>query len=500
MRVLVFEVRGRPYALPADSVRHVDDVAEVTPLPFVPRHVDGLVALGGKVLPQIDLGALLSLPGENQGEGQLVVLACGGNECALRVGAAWRMLRVEDPEIAPVDDLDDDRAQELGAADHRDRLAGVFRYENQPVLLLRPERIGLDGIANASATGRRGQPVILGDSDASDPAGGRRTREEVIPSLAVMVGKERYAFPLLRVLEVYLDGALTPLPDTPDYVAGISVLRGQPRLVISLARLLGMPTDRDETSMVAVTARGLPLVFQCSALLGIRRYPVSRREATTESSAGIDSFLIGDDGTVTIFLEPDGLISDPMLRRLRAFLPRNRAGADTVALVPEKERRMLLVRVNTEVCAIDIGCIERVANYTPPTGLPAAARLRVGMTEIGGRVLPTADLGLAFGAALGETADAYVVVRTNRPDAFGLWALAVGAVERLVRVPESSILGAAVHGAPGGARAPSDRLLCGVGRVGNRLVNILDVNALEDAPNDNETAEEDAGIARELVA
>ena len=89
--------------------------------------------------------------------------------------------------------------------------------------------------------------MILGDSDASDPAGGRRTREEVIPSLAVMVGKERYAFPLLRVLEVYLDGALTPLPDTPDYVAGISVLRGQPRLVISLARLLGMLTSPVKT-------------------------------------------------------------------------------------------------------------------------------------------------------------------------------------------------------------------------------------------------------------
>jgi purine-binding chemotaxis protein CheW len=494
MRVLVFEVRGRPYALPADVIRHVDDVAEVTPLPFVPRYVDGLVALGGRVLPQIDLGALLMLPGETQGEGQLVVLAVGDTECALRVGATWRMLRVDETDIASVETLDDNGDLGLDGDGHRERLAGVFRYQDQSVFLLRPERIGLDGVA-AGSFGQRSPSVVLGEMEVGDTAALRRAREEVISTLAVIVGGERYAFPLLRVLEVYVDRALTPLPDAPDCVAGISVLRGQPRLVISLARLLGVPADGAGASMVAATARGLPVVFRCDALLGIRRFPISRREATSEPAAGIDSFLIGADGTVTILLELDGLISESSFRRLRAFLPRIRDGADLSVLVPEKERRMLLVRMGSETCAIDIGRIERVANYSPPTGLPQAIGLRVGMTEIGGRVLPVADLGLAFGAALGDRAGAYVVVRTDRSDAFGLWALAVEAVERLVRVPEASILGASAHaGVSGGAL--SGRLLCGVGRVGNRLVNILDVNVLED----EEGGSEDAGATRELVA
>ena len=486
MRVLVFEVRSRLYALPADAIRHVDEVSEVTPLPFVPRHVDGLVALGGKVLPQIDLGALLTLPGENQGPGQLLVLATGETECALRVGAAWRMLPVADADIAPVGALAGDDSGALAGDDSpdvddsglRDRLAGVFRHQDRSVFLLRPERIGLDGVAAASPATGHAPSVMLGEIEDGEPAAGRGAPEETLATLAVRVGKERYAFPLLRVVEVYVDDALTPLPDAPDYVAGISVLRDQPRLVISLSRLLGMPATGAETSMVATTARGLPVVFQCGALTGIRRFALSRREATGESAAGIDSFLIGDDGAVTILLEPDNLITDQAVRRLRAFLPRTRTGGESPAATPEAERRMLLVRAGTETCAIDIGGVDRVADYTPPTGLPARTGLCVGMTEIGGRVLPTADLGLAFGAALGEGAGAWVVVRTGRPDGFGLWALAVEAVERLVRIPHSSILS-----------APTGRLFCGVGRVGNRLVNILDVSALEGVPDNKDAPE-----------
>jgi chemotaxis signal transduction protein len=492
MRVLVFEVRGRPYALPADAVRHVDDVAAVTPLPFVPRHVDGLVALGGKVLPQIDLGALLALPGENQGPGQLLVLAGQddrtGEEadtCALRIGAAWRMVRISEGDLAPVDTDAETESGLLISDRDRERLAGMFRYQDRPVFLLRPERLGLEDFARAPAPGR-GQPVMLGEIEAGKPATSRGIPDDALSGLAVMVGQERYAFPLLRVQEVYVDSALTPLPDAPKFVGGLSVLRGQPRLVMSLSRLLGVPVTEAETSMVATTARGLPVIFQCSALVGIRRFSPGQRETTGESSAGIDSFLIGADGTVTILLEPDGLIPDQALRRLQAFLPRSRTDGETSAAVPDEERRMLLVNAGSEVCAIDIGCIERVANYAPPTRLPTPTGLRAGMTEIGGRVLPTTDLGLAFGAALGDAARAYVVVRTTRPDAFGLWALAVGAVERLVRVPQSSILG-----------TPSGRLLCGVGRVDNRLVNILDPNALEapppdaDAPSDDDAPNDD---------
>jgi chemotaxis signal transduction protein len=66
--VLFFEVRGRRYALPVSVVREVLATPAVTPVPLTPALLRGLVPVRGQVLPLIDVGAQLGLPGADPGE------------------------------------------------------------------------------------------------------------------------------------------------------------------------------------------------------------------------------------------------------------------------------------------------------------------------------------------------------------------------------------------------------------------------------------------------
>jgi purine-binding chemotaxis protein CheW len=62
VEVLVFEVAGERYAFDSTLVGEVLRMVPLTPLPGVPDHVVGIVALRGDVLPVLDLRSLLNLP------------------------------------------------------------------------------------------------------------------------------------------------------------------------------------------------------------------------------------------------------------------------------------------------------------------------------------------------------------------------------------------------------------------------------------------------------
>ena len=102
LAVMVVEAAGIAFALPALAVAHVTAPVPVTPLPSVPGYVDGLVGLGGRILPQIDLRRRLALPAAAAGAaGDLVVVMADEGSYALRVDRVVTVTTVA-PDVIPV--------------------------------------------------------------------------------------------------------------------------------------------------------------------------------------------------------------------------------------------------------------------------------------------------------------------------------------------------------------------------------------------------------------
>lgn len=59
---LTFHLNGQTYGLPISTVREINRMAEITPVPRVPEFVVGVMNLRGKVVPVLDLRKRLGLP------------------------------------------------------------------------------------------------------------------------------------------------------------------------------------------------------------------------------------------------------------------------------------------------------------------------------------------------------------------------------------------------------------------------------------------------------
>ncbi len=82
-KTLLFWLDGHYYAVPADRVVKVIASPLMTRLPFLPAAARGVVAIGGKIVPVLDLRVLLGLPEGGEADGELVLISTGGETYAL---------------------------------------------------------------------------------------------------------------------------------------------------------------------------------------------------------------------------------------------------------------------------------------------------------------------------------------------------------------------------------------------------------------------------------
>ncbi len=86
MPVLLTAVRNEIYALPVEHVLSIYEDIPVIPVPCTPPFLAGIANIRGRILPVIDLGTLLDVPGDpGTANTALVVASDGDLEAAFRV-------------------------------------------------------------------------------------------------------------------------------------------------------------------------------------------------------------------------------------------------------------------------------------------------------------------------------------------------------------------------------------------------------------------------------
>lgn len=101
-RLLVFQAGGGFYALSMESVREVERLGRVTPVPGAPPFVRGLVNLRGEILPLIDLAALIGKKPARSAQ-RLIVARAGPSDplVALLVEELNGLAPLEESQVKP---------------------------------------------------------------------------------------------------------------------------------------------------------------------------------------------------------------------------------------------------------------------------------------------------------------------------------------------------------------------------------------------------------------
>lgn len=442
---LVVAAGGQHFGIATAMVKTAVAVQPLTPLPFVPAFVEGLVNVNERIVPQLDLSLLLG--GAATAGGELVLVETSRSPCALHVGQILGKAEIEAGDLQPLSD----ETESLPVSCR-------FEWQDGSVLVLDVERIGgLIGSREMPA-GERG---LLGRLQLDqDGAGGSR----LLDCIVVDCAGQRYALGLTDVVEILDMPQATPVPGAPAGVEGLAMVRDEVLLVLSLATLLGMPAgagSRGSVIVIVVEREGVRYGLRVDALEGLQQLDDECLRRIEDAGSEVEGVLAAGDRLYGL-LTPSRLISAERHRQFQPLAPRRQRQAEQRI---EKWQTVLQVALGDELFGIALDQVRRIVDYRAPEPVQAdAASLVTGAVNIEGRVVPVVDIASRLRAG-GGNVGAWVIVG----DGVNEWAIAVREAADIVSIPESALEA---------VQAGQDGFVTGIANVQDRLMSMLSLAPL----------------------
>ncbi|HEY0834803.1 MAG TPA: chemotaxis protein CheW, partial [Azospirillum sp.] len=262
-----FDVAGQEFALPIAHVERIVPVPDsVARMPKARAHLLGVAAIRDALLPLLGLRALFGLEGAAPSHPRVVVAAVEGERVGLVVDAVRGILRVDPAAIGPVPSI-------LAREAEFDDLSGILHLDGgrRLVSVLSAERLLTHTAALGAAFAGRGDSAMTAETTAKTTT----TDATAEPFVVFRLGGAEYGLPVGSVREVLRrPDDLTPLPKTPEFVAGLVNLRGAALPAVELRRVLRLGDDAAQRPRIVVVGlRGARVGLIVDAVSGVVRVP-----------------------------------------------------------------------------------------------------------------------------------------------------------------------------------------------------------------------------------
>jgi len=388
---VLFQLGGACCAVLADRVTRVVGAQRITRLPLLPPEIPGVVALGGKVAPVLDLRRVLGLPA-NDKNGELILATIGAQTYALPV----------------------DRVLQIAAGTWTDE----SQWHGVPVRLVRIEEI-LERVLPEGAPAGMGLASIEIARTAPIPMQQSRAFNRRSAALAVETETSRALLPLDCVVELSEDLPLVAVPDPLEKFSGAVLHRDELLPLVSLDALLGRPhTSKNAgSSFIVIDADGRRCALAVKRVIGL--------SATAAQVIDLRSLLIG------LLPEPRSTIRSPMPQRAQS------AGVG----------RYLLIELAARTCAFALDSVAHIHAGCRVLRASGSESKVAGVTAIGGRVLPVLDLAALLGAPAQIRMQQFVELKSQTSDTF---LVAVDRVIGIVSIEDGALLSGVEGSAIGG--------------------------------------------------
>jgi purine-binding chemotaxis protein CheW len=428
-RFLTFKSDGRFYALPAASVSEVARMPRLARVPQAPRSLLGLANLRGSVLPVASVRALLGRQDVATTHASRLIVLEGASPVALAVDEVASLVRVAHEKVRTAEA---DVASESG-----EHLRGVFDSGAHVTKILDIPELLRRGFAQTTPK-RQSLAKIAGAQTAANSA------VEIVRQRLVTfeVADQEYAFPLEVVREIVTaPESLTSIPGTDDAVRGVMPYRDGLLPLLSLRRLLGLPSAILSREKVLIVIVGDVLIGfvtdRTRAVLSVDPSRVEPAPPILAARAGeetqIKEIYRAGLGRLVSILAPERLFREDVMQKLMQGDATMKAKADEESLGADaNELRFLVFRLDDSEFALPIGSVEEVARVPDEiTRLPKTPKFLEGVVNLRGEVLPVVDQRRRFEmqATIASANRRLVVVRTEQHRA----GLVVDSVSEVLR-------------------------------------------------------------------
>ena len=255
-RCIVFRVGAMRLAFAIGGIREIVLAGGIEPSPVQEALCEGVMQIRGQVVPVVRFAALLGVDaqaGAGDPETRVIVLDLGTAQVGLLVDAVESIEAYVDDALMPV--------PVLGR-----RTAGMFAGcidfgERGHVFLLHAQGV-LDNDELRRITGNFSQlfaPAVQDARTAARRAGPRA-------AFLWFTARENFAIGMQQIREIVAcDGELIAMPGAPDFVAGMSNLRGQLVTVIDVRKFYSLGSE----GSAALPERRIVVLDSGDTLLGL---------------------------------------------------------------------------------------------------------------------------------------------------------------------------------------------------------------------------------------
>lgn len=459
MEILIFQIGDHHYGIDADRVMEIIDPVPVTPLPFMPSEVEGLIHLAGRIITQICAGRRLQQEETDSPRGGVVmILSTANGLCACRVTKVLTKTGVAADSISS--------AQVAECPGEEALLTGEFHWQDaivlllNPDLLLRPMVISTEEDAGAELVSEQEEGGLQREVSA---------HVEQFSCVTFACNNELFALRFEDIAEVIENGALTPLPGAPPELPGMVLLRGEPLPLLSLQSILFGGVSAPTPFTLVVFLNDCRVGLQVERVVGIRRFACDALRPLPEEQSLLEGFVTTPDEALVLLLRFSALSAPDRFDAWRPWLIAVGTGSaedrrHNGAAVAKK--KMLLFRLGTENLALPLEAVDRVEEYFTPTETPEDVSSEIsGLIQVQGNIVPVCALGRLMGMASDGHPTAYIIVA----DGGKRCAVAVDKIERLVALDESAIER---------TYSGQNRLMAGIAKYNGLLVSLLNYERL----------------------
>jgi len=241
----------------------------------------------------LSLRALLGFPPQRaDGCCKIIVTAVAGLAVGLAVDRVRAVLHAEPSHIEPAPAL-------LAArAGGESRITAIYRGAQRLVSILAPEKLFAEDVMHR-----------IGLATAALPA---TPAAAAARYLIFRLGAEEYGLPIAAVHEVAaVPAALTRLPKTPGFLAGVVNLRGEVLPVIDQRRRFGLPQftgNARRRRLIVLRGAGM-IVDAVSEVLSAPTDAISPAPALAGEATSLVEAVLNLDGRMILLLNPDELLT-----------------------------------------------------------------------------------------------------------------------------------------------------------------------------------------------
>ena len=431
IELILFSVIDRVFAIDQEFLIEVLESTFASQLPFVPDYVDGLINVNGNIIPQVDLSSLVfgnkNTTSTNDNFQTVLVVSIEDVPLAFRVGQVQESVSIIESDIKKNKIVKKSSKSKKAKKDQFDKYTlGDFVHKDQNVTLLNAGALKDVIKANSVTSGKQG---FLGKVAET-----KHDEEKFQGYLIVEVAGVEYAFSLNDVYEINVLDVIYSQPRAPLQVAGVSLIREEPRLILNLSELIGEKSQAVVAGSVVMIRSGD--IF-CGLLINKLRglEMISEKQVKVDKEKGLRTILRqGQEGeTLTKVINIDELFDKKVLELIKPYMPDLKSMDEKIVI---KQVEMLRFEVGGSAYGLNVNKIHRVVSDKAIEPLLSKHGSIMGTMELEGRVVPVINLYEQLGYSTENAVfRECIVVNDGESD----WGLAINETDQIIKIDENRI-------------------------------------------------------------